>query len=441
MTFAYVGDQLCCDEHPIRELVEGRATPFFLFSARRMHANYDTLREAFEADCPGTRINYCLKTNYEYDLLRLIHGFGAGVMVTCGWEIELALAAGFRSEQIAFHGPCKSLADLELALSERVGVIHLYSPEELDQLEGLVAVHGCSADASIRVAAPESWMGQRLHGWYAGRLGVSREVAERLVQRMAGSARLRPRGLSFHVGTQVLRADAYLRGVGHLMPLAAKLEAQGIALHEISLGGGWPSDTLVPMGAGAALRALLGRETERVAERLAPLARSVAAGYRLAAQRHGLPNPPEVVLEPGRGIVGSAGALVTRVVRTQGRWTFVDGSHNFLPESWLVGRRAILPTTRTAGPRPWSHLSGRTLNTADVMALGVRLPRPGPGDVLVLLDAGAYSLSRANRYAGTIPAAYLMDEQGDFRLIRAEDGYSDIVAGMAPLAAPRLERE
>ena len=351
-------------------------------------------------------------------------------MVTCDWELRLALDAGFPPERIAYHGPCKSEQELEAAVAASAGLIHVYSATELGVLDRVANAQQRPVHVSLRVALPPRRPGGWLSGWYTGRLGVPPTEAVPLLRRIGASAWLRPHGLSVHVGTQVSRPAPYLHAIRHLTRLARDLEAAGLPLREIDFGGGWPSDTLQPLSVGLGVRLLLGHEETPTQPLLAPLARTVAQAFVSAARAH-LATPPAIRLEPGRGLVGSAGLLVTRVVAKRGRWLFVDGSRNLLPESWLVGRRVVRPAVRREeGRQHRYHISGRSMNTADIMALAVSLPTVEVGDVLAFLDAGAYALSRANHYAGTIPDAYLLDDSGEPRRIRRQDTYEDIVAAM-----------
>jgi diaminopimelate decarboxylase len=112
------------------------------------------------------------------------------------------------------------------------------------------------------------------------------------------------------------------------------------------------------------------------------------------------------VVEPGRAIVGNAAILVTRVHAVEGRWVFLDASYNHLGESPLPFSRRILPVAQPgSSPKQTYHLSGCTLNTTDIIDVRRRLPPLGAGDVVALCDAGAYSISRASRYACLLPAA------------------------------------
>lgn len=148
-------------------------------------------------------------------------------------------------------------------------------------------------------------------------------------------------------------------------------------------------------------------------------------------QEAGVETLPAIGLEPGRSIAGNAGFLVTRVLAVDGHWLFLDASHNFLPESSLLFSRRIVHGEVPGGcEQRYYHLSGNTLNTADVVDLRRRLPVSRRGDLLVFCDAGAYSISRSSRYAGLCPAVYLLEEDGALRMIRRREDARDLQAPM-----------
>ena len=141
---------------------------------------------------------------------------------------------------------------------------------------------------------------------------------------------------------------------------------------------------------------------------------------------------PVLAAEPGRAIAGNAAVLVTRVMAKDGRWIFLDGSRNYMAESPLLFTRQIMPAVL---PKPFSqhfyHISGNTLNTMDVMDLWRKLPILNAGDLLIFGDAGAYSISRACRYAGLLPSVYLSGKDGSLRLIRRAEKPEDLIGPMA----------
>jgi diaminopimelate decarboxylase len=137
---------------------------------------------------------------------------------------------------------------------------------------------------------------------------------------------------------------------------------------------------------------------------------------------------PRLVLEPGRSIIGNAVILLTRVRAEKERWRFLDCGRNVLVESPAAFTRWIEPVERREGPASTMHLAGPTLNTLDVIDMRRRLPPLRTGDLVAIGDAGAYSLSRATRYAGLAPPLYLARAGGTIERVRRAETFDDLIA-------------
>ncbi len=410
----YRDHELYCDDRCLNRLAEDLPTPFFLFSERRVRMNFSRIKGALSSILPETSVDFCVKTNDEPGILRMMRMPGLGVMVTCSRELDLALDAGFEPHQVSFHTHCKTRPALDRAVSRGVRLFHVYSGEELDLLGRIADELRKEIRVSIRLRAPGAWWRRGWVGWYAKRLGVPWSEAAGLYRRISDYHGLQPSGFSLHLGTQVTGPKKYRRAVKLLMRLSAQLDSAETHVRELTLGGGWPSGTQL----GSVWQRLnpLSRESgvpEDTGVLESQLART-AESFRRETERYPFSVRPAFRIEPGRGLIGQAGLLITRVLAVRKRWVFVDATHNALPESMLVANRAILPAREATdrGLRP-RFISGSTLNTMDVLAAGVKLPELRAGHVLVFLDAGAYSLSRASDYAGSIPRSYVLRETGN----------------------------
>jgi diaminopimelate decarboxylase len=434
---AYRDAELCCDGHSLTDLANRFGTPFFLFSERQATNTYERLLEAFRRFPSGCRVDYAVKTNYELAILRLFSAMGAGAMVSSEWELRLALSAGFPAARITFQGPCKSGRELQVATAAGVRLFHACSVAEVEQLERTAAGQRRRIGIFLRLALPSAWRHRGLIGWYAGRLGIRPQEAEEAWRKASSSPWIYPIGVSTYVGTQVRRPGPYLEALKHQIRIAERLQTTGEPVQELVLGGGWPSETLEPVNVNTLLRRAVRPELPPDTDLLSRLAGYVAVSLRRELEKSKLVRPPLLRLECGRSLIGPAGLLLTRVLALRSRWVFVDASRNLLPESSLVGERHVLALDRRSrvASRHY-HLAGRTVNTMDVFALWAKLPPLQVGDGLVFLDAGAYSLSRANRYAASIPAAYLVTRHGEVKQIRRADRYDDITAAMAGQRTP-----
>ncbi|HAK88619.1 MAG TPA: hypothetical protein DHV16_02075 [Nitrospiraceae bacterium] len=421
-----------CD---VLKLTESIPTPFFLFSKQAIASNINRLQNAFSMHTEKFRIDYCVKSNYEFMLLEVIRTHGIGAMVTCPWELRLAKEVGFKPDSITYHGPCKSYDELKFAIESEIGLIHVYNHYELDMIQQIARDMEKTVRISLRIVAPRSRRQFSIPKWYAGRFGFSHNEILDIFGMSKNHPSVIITGLGFHLGTQMVDPGDYFFAIKKLFCLIKEVYGLGYDIQEITLGGGWPSDNIKPVNFKSLLKAFFVNEDTGCLNASKVHAENVARFICKTAREKGISSIPSVRLEPGRGIIGSAGILVTRVVRKKGNWIFVDAGRNYLPESLLFARRRIMQLAkRAAKTHCLYNISGNTLNTMDVMAVGVKLPGVEIGDVLIFMDAGAYTLSRSVRYAGSAPNAFLSDEDCRIVQIRREETLEDITLPMVKAA-------
>ncbi|MEP7013671.1 MAG: alanine racemase [Acidobacteriota bacterium] len=425
---AYDGGVLRMEEVSLAELVDRLGSPFFLISASRLRDNYQTLARGLAAAGPGTALRYCAKTNREPAVLEIIAALGSHLLASHAAEADLAVRCGFPPERIAYARPVLLPEELQAAIELGVPLFHVHHPGDLDQLEAAARSAGRPVRLSFRLrgAADLSLLG-RLNR----RLGLDPDEIVEAARRAKASSWLEPAALSFYLGTQQSSIDGFARVFRAALGLLKRLELEaGVALGEVSLGGGIPSPTLRRVGP----LQLIGRLRDRLgasssAKNLEAFAQGLGSRFRELVDGSGLAAPPVLAAEPGRSIVGDAAVLITRVRAVRGRWLFLDASRNHLPESPVLFSRHILPLLKTGeGAERFWNLSGSTLNTLDLLDLHRRLPPIAPGQGLAFCDAGAYSISRASPYAGLTPAVYLLESDGKIRQIRRAEGANDLMA-------------
>jgi diaminopimelate decarboxylase len=414
-------------------------TPAFLISAARLRHNYRDLERDLAGSGATPRIRYCAKTNHEAGVLRVLADLGAHCLVSHLAELELALHSGFPPSSIAYQRPILGREEVDEVVRRDVGLLHVHRREELAWIERAVAARGRGeVKLSLRVRTRASAVSPL--GRLVARFGFDPAEALAAGDEVRERQGLRLTAVNFYLGTQQSSPRAFDAMVGTALRLAAELRRRcGQPVEEVNLGGGIPSSSLRKISplhlwrrfrdAGGTGGASAG---ETFAARLAACVRR-----RLAASELG--ETPVLAVEAGRGIVGDAGLLLTRVAALDGSWATLDASSNHLPESTLLFQRRILPLEHRGNRERFYHLSGSSLNTMDVLDWRRRLPRLEVGDVLAFCDAGAYSISRARRYAGLSPPVYLLDADGGVRRIRRAEDFNDLVAPMEPDPAAPME--
>jgi diaminopimelate decarboxylase len=386
------GTTLTCDGVPIDTIARSTGTPVYVYSAAAIREAYRALDAAF-ASCPHT-IHYAFKANSTLAIVRLLRELGSQVDANSGGEIEVALRAGFTPDQIVFTGVGKTRDELVRAVSLGLKAINVESAGELDRIARIAADLEVRARVALRVN-PD--IDSHTHPYIATALkesqfGVPIEFAAALFREVARHPTLRLAGIHLHLGSQIVTLDPLRRAAEALVALARELCDAGIRIEYLDLGGG------------------LGISYD---EAPVPSAADYAAAVLPAVRESGL----AIVLEPGRRIVGAAGALVASVVDTKQfpggrRFVVLDGGMAELIRPALYGAfHRIVPVDPRPGPLEPCNIVGPVCESSDVLGRDRLMTPLEPGDVVAVLDAGAYGSAMASNYLRRpLPAEVLVDE-------------------------------
>lgn len=422
--------------HCIAELAQRYGTPFFLFDAAALRSNYDRFRRAFSSRYPRTRIYYSVKTNCELGILSLLRQFGSGAEVACGHELRLVQEAGFLPDQVVVDKPCLTDREIEAFIRYGVQSINADSFQQMKRISALAAQLGRKARVSIRVNLRLKGILRGPAEVYIGKFGVRPSEVIDCLRFASQQPHLEIVGLSTHIGSQILSPAVYARAAAGMVRLAQQLQEEGIRIEEINLGGGFPSASLYRM---TALRFILSRLGWRLKETIPPIDSFAAAITKtMLEEGSSLQSMPSLAFEPGRSIASTMGIAVSRVMALKTPWIFLDISTTSLPESLFFAERALLRATRIPGAlcRRY-HVAGATLNSADILGTHVRLQELSVGDLVVVQDAGAYTISRASRFTNLNPPVYLIEENGQIRQIRRGETDEDILGPMQASCPPK----
>jgi diaminopimelate decarboxylase len=420
----YQDGSLCFCGRPVAELVAATGTPAFLFSESRLRANCRGFRQAFRLPSPwNLKMAYSVKTAWEPRLLKLMAALGTGAEVACEHELELALRAGFQARDVFLDGPAHTQEIVAKAVERGVRFVKL---DSLDQLRLAAEAAGAGGDLGVclRIKAPGArWIGKP-SGYLDGRFGMGADELKSALEFLKANSQTDFRGLAVHMGSQVTGPKAYRDAIKALAGAFSLAGEMGLEGREADVGGGFPSRTLSSASLGGLLRNWFTGADGKVP----PLEDFGGAVARALASAEFPPKVRDLVLEPGRALVGDASILVSRVVAVKPGWLVLDASHNFVPESLLFAARRFLPAEPQSG-LPWSrvNLSGSTLSGGDVLALGSKFPPCSVDDIVVMMDAGAYTLSRANRFTTLVPPAFLLAASGDLQSLRRKETAEDVV--------------
>jgi diaminopimelate decarboxylase len=398
-------------------IAEAVGTPAYVYSAAKIRAQYQALDQAL-APVPH-RIHFAVKANANLAVLGLLRQLGAGVDIVSGGELVRAQRAGFRGEDVVFSGVGKTLEEMESALGAGVGIVNVESEEELELLARVAGAKGVSAAVAIRVnpdvevdVHPYTATGDK-----AKKFGVPRDEAEALAWRASRTPGLVLRGLAMHIGSGIGSVGPFVEAVLRVLEIVAALRERGVtSLTTLDLGGGLgiryrPDDN--PLDVTAYAEAIL---------------------PHVAASRLNL------VVEPGRFIVGNAGVLLTRVLyrkRSGGRMIAITdaGMTDLIRPSHYQAYHAI-DVDGGVGRAPVVYdVVGPICESGDFLALERELPELRRGDLLAVRGAGAYGFVMSSTYNARPRPPEVMVDEGRFAVVRTRESVEDLMRGetMTPL--------
>ena len=400
---------LVCDGVSLEKVARDHGTPLYVYSGGSIRRSYRELDEAFGAH--PHRIHYAMKANSSFAIIRLLRDAGSAVDANSIGEVELAMRAGFAPSDIVFSGVGKSPDELERAVQLDLKAINAESAGELERIDRAAQARGGRARVAVRVN-PDIDAGTHPHistGLHINKFGVPLEQANALYRKMAGQPGLQPVGIHVHLGSQIISTEPLQRGAAAVVRLARELRDAAIPIEHIDIGGG--------LG--------ISYDGSR-----APTAAEYAAAVLPIVAPSGL----SIALEPGRYIVGAAAALLARVVDLKDapgghHFAVLDAGMTELMRPMLYGafHRIVAVTPRAARDLSYD-IVGPVCESTDTFGNDRRLNELEVGDLLAILDAGAYGSAMSSNYnRRPLPAEVLVDS-GSTTLIRRRQTIDDQLA-------------
>ena len=408
---AYRGGELFVEDCALGRLARRFGTPLYVYSRSAMLAALAGYQRALAGR--DHLICYAMKANSNLAVLQIFAQAGCGFDIVSGGELERVLAAGGDAAKVVFSGVGKTRAEMARALEAGVACFNVESESELELLSQVAVQVGRTARISLRVnpdvdARTHPYISTGLKG---NKFGIAHGEALAAYQRAASLPGIAVHGIDFHIGSQITEIGPYRDALDRMLDLVESVEAQGIALQHLDLGGGLGITYTdeQPPSAEALVRALL----ERIDER--------GHGGR------------RILLEPGRSLVGNAGVLVAEVLYLKPspvrNFCIVDAAMNDLVrpamyEAWM----AIVPCRqREVAARRWDVV-GPVCESGDWLGRERELAVE-PGDRLAVLSAGAYAMSMASNYNTRGRAAEVMVAGSQAQLIRDREQARDLFRG------------
>jgi diaminopimelate decarboxylase len=395
------GSALYCGKVSLATLARRYGTPLYVYSGDQIAERIKLFQQALAGR--DHLVCYAVKANSSLAILKLLAECGAGFDIVSGGELERVMAAAPEAVgRVVFSGVGKTPAEIDLALKAGILEFNVESEAELELLAARARKLKVRARFALRVnpdvfadTHPYISTGLREH-----KFGIDIRKAPAIYKRAAGNRWLEAYGVSVHIGSQIRSAEPFGAAMERVSKLVRQLGREGIALTTVDAGGGLGIDY---HGASFDAAAKVREYAEALAGALGDF--------------DGL-----LLLEPGRFLVAQAGALVARVlqVKENGKKTFVitDAAMNDLIRPALYqAHHEIVPVRRRAGKARIVDVVGPVCETGDFFARDREMARVVPGDLVALLDAGAYGMAQSSNYNTRMRAAEVLVEGGKARLI------------------------
>ncbi len=407
--FQRVDGALHCEGVPVERIAREVATPVYVYSTAVIADRYARL-DGMLAGVPH-RVHYTLKANANRAILRLLRGMGAGAEVVSGGELRRALRAGFTGDAIIFGGVGKTDDELRDGIAARVMLINVESAAEVRRIDELSRAAGVVTPIGIRVN-PELTLRATTHeyirtGERGHKFGVAYDDALDVARMAAGLKNVTLVGLDMHLGSQLSRIEPYHEGTERLVSLHDDLKRDGLTtLRYLDVGGGLGVryDTEEPP------------DLDRFAKLVLPLVSDTGL---------------TLVMEPGRFVVGNAGALLATVLyrKTSGvkEYVVTDTGMTELLRPSHYGAFHRIDAVRERPDTIVADVVGPVCESGDFLALDRQLADVQPGELLLVHDVGAYGYVMASTYNARRRAAEVLVDGDRFALVTARETYEDLM--------------
>jgi diaminopimelate decarboxylase len=417
--FTYRNRTLHCDGADLATLAAEYGTPLYVYSAEQIRHRYRLFAQAFANghEARPHTICYAVKANSSLAILRLLAEQGAGFDIVSGGELErIRKASKPALKKVVFSGVGKQIWEIDAALRANILLFNVESEAELHLLASRAEACSKIAHFALRVN-PDVFAETHPYistGLSEHKFGIDINAARAIYRKAAKSKWLDPAGVSVHIGSQIRKVAPFAAALSRVTALIADLRRDGHNIRYVDAGG----------GLGIDYGTTSFNPDHQVKQYAAALNKGLAD------------EPAHLILEPGRFIVAQAGALLTRVlyVKKNGSKTFVitdAGMNDLIRPSLYHAHHEIIPIKQPSNSRKTEFkvdVVGPVCESGDFFARDRALPPVKPGDLVLLLDAGAYGMSLTSNYNTRPRPAEVLVEASTTQLIRRRETMRDLFA-------------
>jgi diaminopimelate decarboxylase len=393
-------------------------------SGNRLKENFRKFKAAFESIYDQVLICFAYKANSHLAVCKLLREQGAGAEVASGGELYIALKAGVPPEKIVFDGPNKTSEELRMAIKAGVGLINVDSTAEIRKINELATEIGRKATIGIRVNPdiPADTHEHLATGLREHKFGIWIEDAFETYKLASKENNILVTGMLTHIGSSIDKVDPFKESICRIFDLISQLHDRlKLNIRLVDLGGGlgitYSSDQSSPS--------------------VTEYSHALASTVKEEALQRNLPLPT-LILEPGRAIAADAGILLTTVgavkETSRGNWVIVDAGMNLLlrPALYDAYHQVLAANKMLAASAETYNVGGPCCESADYLAKDRAMPKLVEGDLLAVLDTGAYGFTMSSHYNSYPKCAVVMIEDGIARVIRSRETYQDLLRHEIP---------
>jgi len=404
LSFSYKNQILHAESVAITDLMETYGSPLYVYSQTDIENNWREFDQAFGSH--PHLVCYAVKANSNLAVLNTLAKIGAGFDIVSEGELERVLAAGGQANRCVFSGVAKTAREIKRALEVGVRCFNVESASELDRIESVAQLLNTQAPISIRVNPNVDAMTHPYisTGLKENKFGVDIDDAISLYQQANNSEYLNVQGLDCHIGSQLTEVSPFLDALDKVLELVGQLNQQDITITHLDLGG------------GVGIR----YDDEQTIDIKSYIEAMIAKVGNI-----------EIILEPGRAIVGNAGIFITKVEflkqNSEHSFAIIDGAMNdLLRPSFYNAYHHVLPIDKDAnGVQASWDLVGPICETGDFLAKGRELSL-SQGDYLALMSAGAYGFTMSSNYNSRPRVAEVMVSGNQHNLVRERETIQDL---------------
>lgn len=410
--FHYQSGELYCEDVPLSLLTKEVGSPFYVYSTATMERHVRVIREAFSGI--NALIAYSVKANSNLGVLATLAKLGCGADVVSSGELRRALKAGIPAEKIVFSGVGKSKSEIQLALQAGIWQFNVESLEELEALSSVAETMNVTAPVALRVN-PDVVAGAHPNistGKAGDKFGVPWSDAPDLYEQIRELPNVKSVGIDVHIGSQIGELPPMGVAFRKTIDLALHLKNEGHEITQIDFGGGLG----IPYESG---------DTPATPAQYASLIKDLVGTLDI-----------DVIIEPGRVIVGNAGILVSQVLYTKEApdrtFLIVDAGMNDLLRPSLYGaHHDMIPLIEPEnnGPVRLYDIVGPICESTDKFATNRELPTVNSGEFLAIMSAGAYGAVLSSQYNSRPLVPEILVKGAEFSLVRERPSFEQMIVG------------